>query len=485
MAVQLVLRDRLRMRVDSVRPGVLADVRREFEHSNPQYHLKKRIGRGWWDEPVTITTWRQTEDGWLEVPRGGLARVRNILWDVGVDWELDDRRTEGSGPAGEIPPHKLTLFKHQEEQVRVALDAQGCIVRSATGTGKTTTLLALASRLNLPTLVVVPTSGLYKQWRERVGEELGLALDECGSIFEGKCRLAPLTIALQASLAACKKDEERWASILEYFGALLSDEVQYAPAATFFDAFDSFPAKYRIGMSASEKRKDKKEFLAHDLFGKVAHEYTREQGVADKVIIEVECRVIPTEFRAPWYGLADEDHPDLKLEFTRLVAEMGEDPDRDHLMVEALLEEARAGSVCIALCHQVEHVMRFAQKLARSGVRTGLLLGGKENGREFDRTKRALKEGSIQVAVGTYKATGTGIDVPRVDVVACVTPIAANEGEVNQVRGRACRAGKASARMLYLWDQHVYPRHLANLRRWCPGALIREGSAWVPAKKRG
>jgi superfamily II DNA or RNA helicase len=505
VAIPLVLRDRIRLRTDAVDRVVLGKLKAAFEHANPQYVLKKRIDKGWWAEESIITTWRETLDGVLEIPRGGLQRVRNVLWEAGLDWEVVDERTEGSGPKGEIPKHQPpgggALWMPQADLLRAGVEGQNCILRSATGTGKTTTLLATAAFINLPTIVVVPTSGLFKQWRERAQLELpGLGRDGVGYIYEGGVDLAPVTIALQASLVAAMKNERVRAEILDYFGVLLADEVQYAPARTFFETFDSFPAKYRIGMSASERRKDRKEFLANDLFGPVAYEYTREQAVGDGIIIEVEMRVIPTDFRAAWYGLLTRDEekqlkqskidpsvappPEKDLDPTRLYKEMAGDPDRDLLLLTELVREAGAGSICIALAHHVEHVQRFAQRLTAAGLKTGLLLGGKENGDEFDRTKKLLASGDIQVAVGTYKATGTGIDIPRVDVVACLTPIAANEQEVNQVRGRACRRGKASARMYYLWDQHVYPRHLPNLARWCPGALVKHGNDWIPAKKR-
>jgi superfamily II DNA or RNA helicase len=450
----------------------------EFEHANPGYAMMRRIGRGWWNEPKTITTWRETPDGHVELPRGGLQRVRNVLWRDGLDWVLDDQRSTGEGPAGLIPPHKMTLWMHQAEMVAAGLEHQNCILRVPTGGGKTSALFALASEINLATLVVVPTSGLFKQWRDRAQVELGMPKGDVGYIHEGRVDLAPLTIALQPSLVAALRDPERAEKVVPYFGTVLCDEVQFFAADTFFDAVDPFPAKYRIGTSADHRRKDRKEFLVHDLFGAVALDVPRDQLVESGIILDVEMRVLPTSFRADWYGL------DKDLDFGSLVKEMAADDARTDVMVDAIVKEAKAGSVCLVCAHHVEHCRRFAQRVQDRGLSVGLLLGGKEESAEFDRTKRRLSNGEIQVAVGTYKATGTGIDIPRVDVVAALTPVAANEQAVNQLRGRACRRGKASARMYYLLDEAVYPRHLSNLTRWCPGALIHQGDEWVPAKKR-
>ncbi len=77
----------------------------------------------------------------------------------------------------------------------------------------------------------------------------------------------PITIAIQKTLAAHGVDDE----LRSFFGAVICDEVQLFGAKTFYEVIDPWPAKYRIGVSADERRKDRKEFLIHHQFGEVVH----------------------------------------------------------------------------------------------------------------------------------------------------------------------------------------------------------------------
>ena len=122
-------------------------------------------------------------------------------------------------------------------------------------------------------------------------------------IIQGKRRsMKPLTIAMQKTLAQNPLTAEE----MNYFGVVICDEVQLFAAKTFIKAVDPFPAKYRVGISADHRRKDKKEFLIHDLFGGVAAEISRNELISLGVIVDTEIRVVPTDFQAPWYGRPDD-----------------------------------------------------------------------------------------------------------------------------------------------------------------------------------
>lgn len=502
-SLPIVLDNRIRIpmaKVLDLPPACRQDLRRAFTHDNPQRVILRRMGVGW-NEPETYETWR--EDGspaHLHFPRGGLRRVREVLHRHGVDWEVDDRRTRGEGPSGALPPYlgpkrargdaaMAHRWRHLEELAGNAERGQNCIVRTPTGGGKTSGLLKLAAKINLPTLVVVPTSGLFKQWRERAVEELDMDEDDVGYVAQSRCDLAPLTIALQPSLARKMEDPGARRDLTSYFGCVLGDEVQYFAATTFFAVIDPFPAKYRIGTSADHRRKDKKEFLVHDQFGDVVFEISYDELVARGVIVPVEVRVLPTKFDAPWYGMRDADDPDdrREVDFTRLCTEMGEDHDRNELAVDAARQEVKAGAQVIVLTHQREHCLRLADMMRLEGLSPGFLIGGDDYSDEYDRTKAGLKDGSVRCAVGTYKATGTGIDLPRVDAVVAATPIGANEQLFNQVRGRPCRSadGKTEGRLWYLWDEEVFPTHLANVNRWSGerARVMRDGE-WRGAREK-
>lgn len=458
-----------------------------FEHTNPEHAKKRRLGLPLWNVPKVIRTWGEGEaDGerWLTFPRGKMRAVREVLVTAGHNLTVADARE--NGVPVDAPDHRRVLYAHQEKIVDAAVAAEQGIIRSGTGSGKTSALIAIASRISVPTLVIVHSRALYDQWAARLGEELGLRPKQIGEVRGGKMKLKPITLGVWKSVEKAALDPE----FRGYFGCLLMDEVHLAAAKSFFAAVDPMPARYRIGASADERRTDRKEFLIHDLFGDLLADITREELIESGHVLDVEVRVVPTAFAAPWYGLADEDAPgdDEKktINIVRLVKEMAEDPERNWQAIRIIRDEVAAGNQVLVMAHEREHCMRLGQIVAGMGTPTGYLLGGEESRPEFQRACEGLKSGAVRVGVGTYKAIGTGIDLPMVGVAVAVTPIAGNKQFFGQVRGRVCRTstGKTGARLYVMLDELVYPRHIRNLLAWNATVVARNDlGEWVPARQ--
>jgi superfamily II DNA or RNA helicase len=470
-----------RIRLHGAPAELLPELNALFVHENKQRTALQRMGvAGWWAQPGSYETWR-VEHGQHTYPRGGWQRIRTHLKSRGIAYSVRDARSNGTGPANSIPPElKRAPRPHQVHLVEAAREREQCIVLAPTGSGKSFALLALAARLQVPTLVVVPSVGLFTQWISAAMFEFGLGPGEIGTIRGKVKELRPITIAVAKSIHMLVKADDR--KTIDYFGCVMFDEVHGAAAFTAFELVDAFPARYRFGTSADHRRKDKKEFLTRDLFGDVAYQVERQSLEASGVILEVEVRVVPTEFSADWYGVPsrDPDAPHKKIDFVRLAREMSKDFARNKLAIDIVREEVAAGARCIVLAHERDHVAALAAVLTAAGLRVGLMVGGEE--REFSRTATGLGDGSVQVGIGTYKALGTGIDLPAVGAAICVTPILANQQFFGQVRGRVCRtdAGKTSARLYALVDERVHTTHITNARRWnAERVFVRQGSRWV------
>jgi superfamily II DNA or RNA helicase len=487
-AIRIALTDRVRIRAEDLTPRLRDILRNQFTHANPEHARMLRVGRKpTEDEPPYYRTWRneQTDAGEqiLTFPRGGLLRVREQLRNAGLTWTIEDLRTEGEPfewqQAYAVPDHNLTLYPYQEGMVQAALAKQNCLLRAGTGAGKTVVAFALVARLKLPTIVIVWTGALMDQWVERLQKEMGLSKKQIGIIRGSKCDLKPITVAMQQSVVSRLK-KGNGEAITSGFGVLIFDEVQRAAATTMFAAIDPFPAKYRIGISADESRKDRKEFLTYDLFGQVAAEVTRETLVAGGFVHDVEVCVVPTEFDAPWYR--------FRPDFNKLLAEMQEDEARNNLALSMAMQEVEAEEQVLVLSHRVEHCRTMDATLTAQGIKTGVLLGGQEFQEVFRDSKAKLLSGEYRAAVGTVQAIGQGLDIPRMSRMVCMTPIANNKQQFGQVRGRICRtdtgSGKTNARLYYLWDRKVYgAAAIMNLVRWNPTVKVLEGGIWVEGKE--
>jgi superfamily II DNA or RNA helicase len=485
MVVRVVVDNRVRL-LGELPEDVGAALRARFTHRNPKRDALRRMGiPGWWAEPEEIATW-EASAGELSLPRGGMSRVRAALREGNVEFKVVDERCAGDP---EMQGHGLALreglelWAHQEHALREAIAKQNCIVRAPTGSGKTLLAMALVAEVQLPTLVIVHNVELLEQWVKRAGD-LGVAEREIG-IVRGKVRrLRPLTVAMQRTLAQHGVDEE----LAGAFGAVIVDECHLSPAATFFAAIDPFPARYRIGVSADHRRKDGKEFLAADLFGEVAADIKLEEVEAAGHVLDVEVRVVATEFRADWYGMPEGGDEERELDFGRLLEEMAADADRNARAVSVVLDEVAAGERVLVMAHRREHCRQLAAQLVAHGCPAGFLIGGDDYRKEFEATRDAMISGKLRVGVGTFQSVGTGIDLPSVGRVVAVTPLASNRQLFGQVRGRACRAakgtGKRDARLYYLLDPVFGRRHLKNLMRWNRSVVVRgESGAWREARE--
>jgi superfamily II DNA or RNA helicase len=493
----IVVNNRIRIRKDTVPEDAIRSLQQEFEHSNPEFFKRKALGFYLGNTPKEIKTWTEEHaigEHWLSLPRGGLARVRKVLDDHEVDRHFDDQRT--SGESVDIPDHKLTPYPFQERLITAALEKGTCLLRAPTAAGKTCIAFAIASRLKLRTLVVVPNRAILDQWVRRADKELGLKKKQIGIIQGSRFKIENLTIAMAPSLAAKGVGPE----LARAFGLVLFDEVQRAPASSFFAAIDPFFAKYRIGVSADHRRKDGKEFMTVDLFGPVAAEVTRKELIEQGYILDVQVRVVPTEFRADWYGRPDEnpddeeagkalfETPEKEIDTHRLYAEMADNDARNKLALEAVTWGVKEqNEITLVMSHRREHCRLLDLLIVQSGIlRTGFLIGGEgEDHRAFERTVTQIEAGELDVAVGTFQAIGTGLDLPKAAVCVAAMPIASNRYFFNQVRGRICRApkGKKGAWMVYLWDQYVFgDEHVRNLFNWNRNVVVLDHGKWVDAK---
>lgn len=483
--LQVIVDSRLRFSASALSAECQQELCEAFTHKNPEFYKKQSMGFSTWKLSETVQTWRQERDE-FSLPRGGTTKLRKILREHGVSWQMVDRRVGGDPAlANHIPVHKCQLWDFQDVAVDLLIERQNCLFRAPTGCGKTTTGIALASRVNLPTLVIVHTSALFKQWVDRCVSELGMKRADVGQVKSGKFVLKPITIAMQQTLN--RLPASRWRELEQTFGCVICDEVHLFAATTFLATVDRLPARYRIGISADERRRDRKEFLLYDAFGSVAHEVSQDELIQKSFVHDVAVRVIPTEFRADWYldRDADEDEKKEVPSFNRLLEEMSTNTVRNQLALNACVAEVKSNNQVLAFSHRREHCQLFASLSAAAGLVSGLLLGGDSDRNEFNRTIDRIKSGELRLAIGTLQASGTGIDLPTLNRGLVLTPIAQNRQFFGQVRGRLCRKaeGKENAVIYYLWDRHLFGEaHLRNLLRWNKQVTVLENGQWIEGR---
>lgn len=477
------------------------ELRAEFTYDNPEKAALKRLEgalrgspnnkrlRGAYfaaqKAPEKITTWAGDGEGRLSFARGSLERVLAIV-ERHEPYAADDQTTLGDPAVGPIRgAMQLELRPYQERLVETGLERRQGLMRSPTGSGKTVACYALALRVGAPVLVIVWREALLKQWVQRAPRELGIRPDDVGTIGGGKVdRVRPLTIGMQQTLLA---RGERYAGT---FGCVIADEIDRFAAKSLYATADLFRARWRIGVGADERRKDRKEFLIYDQFGDVLVAIDREE--LGDAVIDVEHRLVPTDFAPQWYV----DMPEQARGYAedRLLDAMIADDARNRLAARLAAEEIKAGQQVLAFAHNRAHVRRLEADVRREvpglpAAATGAMLGSPADRPEFDRCVDGFHAGALRFAATTYEAGAYGLDLPSVSRGVAVTPIHRNRSKLNQVCGRLCRTsagtGKKDAVLYSLWDRKLFG--LAPLRaslRLAPERTrVLLGGRWVDGRE--
>ena len=143
---------------------------------------------------------------------------------------------------------KVDLRPYQKAALDAWFDAgkRGVIVLP-TAAGKTFIALKAIERLNVSTLVLVPTLDLLDQWRQHLTNQFAI---EVGVYGGGERLLRPLTVSTYDS--AYIQAEH----LGNKFLLLVFDEVHHLPASSYSQIAEMYIAPYRMGLTATYERDD-------------------------------------------------------------------------------------------------------------------------------------------------------------------------------------------------------------------------------------
>lgn len=171
-------------------------------------------------------------------------------------------------PLGHLPKLEVKLRDYQQEAIENwCLEKRGSIVLP-TGAGKTIIGLKIIEIVNSPTLIIVPTLDLIKQWTKILSQNFDI---EIGNIGGGIEKIQPITVSTYDS-AYIKAQ-----SIGNKFMLIVFDEVHHLPAPSYRLIAETFVAPFRLGLTATIEREDHLEEDFPYLVGKSRFQITAKE----------------------------------------------------------------------------------------------------------------------------------------------------------------------------------------------------------------
>lgn len=333
----------------------------------------------------------------------------------------------------------------------IALLKQGInhVMEAPTGWGKTYGGCAVAAALGQPTLIIVTKEDLLKGWRNTLINLVGVSPLDIGHIQADKCNWKgkKFVLAMVHSLVIEGKYDPE---MFRYFGMVIFDEVHRMAADTFSIAAGLFPAYYRLGLSATPKRKDGKDPVIQAHIGQTM--------VVGKIIpMSPKILVKKTGWRVPackhtvqkdgkWASVfgVPPIHPGRLMPIYGLMAA---DLGRNLQIVEFVVASYKAGRRVVVMADLLDkHLVPLFHLLAKAGI------PGEKMGYYTSGQKEAALEANANkpIILATYKMCSEGTNYPNWDTLVMATPHA----DVKQVIGRIMRkvAGKKTPVVLDLVD---------------------------------
>lgn len=462
--LKIIVDNRIRFNKNDIDRELLRAIRENFIHRNPEYYKAKSLGFSTWNIPQVISTYTQVKDE-IQLPRGGINKLKALLEENGVEYEIEDRRVINPLPYKikfQLKTKDGQLIKpdkFQKKQINYAIVKQQGVLVTPTAGGKTVIMSLIIEKIQQRTLVIVHTSKLLNQWVDFLSEAFNLPKEEIGVIGGGKFIVKPLTVGLVQSVH--KKVDK-----LKYeFGCIMLDESHHCPAPTFMKAIDPFPAKYRLGCTGTDYRKDQKQFLMWDILGNVIYRITDENLREVDRIVPVKIKIVKTEFE---YKVYDKEGNEVFVNPIEVSKKLALDAERNLLIYQYLKPEIDKGHFCMLLTDRLIHAHHFKSWLQEKGIDVKLMIGGKQYEKEGELAKKEIEEGKLHCIVGINQASAEGINIPRLDRGFIITPSASNKSKIVQQIGRFKRKhpDKKDAIVYYFWDYKMYPRHADLIMRY-------------------
>ncbi len=339
--------------------------------------------------------------------------------------EVEFRTTKGdhtrwAGPIAFVG----RLREEQERAIQTVIDRTsgevccGGLVRAVPGWGKTVAAMALISRMNVPTLVVVHKEFLLNQWQERISEFLPGA--KVGRVQQDVCDFIGkhIVLCMVHSIAA----RDYGPLFYGWPGLVVVDEVHRIGAETWAPVPAKFPARWRVGFSATPRRKDGAENVFFFHIGQVLYT-SKEQRLKPKI------RRVYTDFHLV---KTDRFNPGLATRALLLQFLCGSTP-RNKIILDRLIMALEAGRKVIVLSERLQHLSVLEEGLRRAWPHsslpsTGFYIGGQ--------SESALERAAeAQCIFATSQFASEGLDIPELDTLFLTTPLA----DIEQAVGRILR----------------------------------------------
>lgn len=395
-------------------------------------------------------------DGGVYLPRGC------------VSGSTLDRRTTGYPVqyANNFKPR----FSEQQELVdkssALFANDQSHIIQAATGYGKTYIGCGVAAVVGVRTLVITTKEDIIDSWIEAAMSVLGLSRNQIG-IWRGDKLPNPNHLFVVGLVQSIAKGPERYPGCYDGFGMMICDEVHRMSAEFFSTAMKHIPARYRLGLSATPKRKDGTDAVFFTHIGRIAV-VGKVDTMTPKILLKSTGWKLPIVIRKG-KQVPLPHSPGRTIHLNRLLCR---NPIRLNIIASFLVQATNKGRNTLVFCDtikELEAIEKAALSLGISANHIGWYIGltaKRYKGTQAEKKALRLSETKKPVVLTTYKMCSEATNFPWMDTCVLASP----KSDVNQIVGRIRRVveGKKTPVVLDLVDSDsfVFASYCKSRLKW-------------------
>ncbi len=368
------------------------------------------------DRDLVVKAYRTGEE-YVSFERGDLDKIHEIF---SKRFKIVDRRARPKlstplsflGVRDKVDKNKRSpLRPEQVKAVEKMYEHLYGILECPPRFGKTITAVKIVCDLGLRTLILVNQEDLAKQFeaRFRSATDIGKIEKKRGKRLIGyaakwsEFEKYDIVIATWQKFHANKKMMRKYR---DYFGLLIVDEVHRFASECSPAIVDNFNAKYRLGMTATPERKDRRDVIIKNIVGPVTV-----RGKTKQVPLYI--RTVPTKF-CPKFS-----------RWNTYMTKIMQSKTRNKIILDGIKRDVKSGRHVLVVATRVKHMEYFKQMLTDAGIKSGVFKGGAGGASKKTREQviADASSGKIKVTIANRQLL-TGIDVPLWDAMHVTVPSA-------------------------------------------------------------
>jgi len=433
--MQVIMKDRLHF---NGLPETLAEkLYQSYRVANPAYNaIKKYSAHGvkYTKVPQYLYAGYKPQETAVILPRGIVLPEDGVFDELGSRDIVDLRHTvepvEFPCSRIKLNPMQCQLEKAFRESIKEEV-SPGYLIVAGTAFGKTIGLLNLASITKQPTLVLTHRTLIRDAWMADFQKMFGR--EHSVGLIQNQPRkwvISPfVTIAMEQTL---HNHPDHWKELFSHFGCVIQDECHITPAPYIQNIISAIPALYRLGGTATPRRRDHLEKLVYWTFGDVWFSAQDSAQVSDNQLSIDSIKFVHTRFEYEGENEVFDIH--------EMMNKLCDDAPRNTLIVKNVLHDLRGGNSVLVVSTRVAHCEKLVELLTAAGANPLLFIGSRPQGHEqFQDDVQALQHRRRRLVVATEQMIREGTNIPALNRLHITVPIA-DKGNTIQLCGRISRS---------------------------------------------